>query len=210
MSTYLPLFPLNLVAFPSEKLNLHIFEPRYRQLIQECIAEQKTFGIPVFIRENVQDLGTEMRVVELVKKYADGRMDIRTEGLRVFRINTFYNPAPGKLYAAGKVEFFETDAHSDWLTKKKAIELIDQLYAILGLENTLEYEKDPFSFQVAHKIGLSLEQEYQLLAMLDESQRIEFLIEHLEKSIPIIKEVERTKQLIRMNGHFKNLNPLNF
>ena len=210
MSTYLPLFPLNLIAFPTERLNLHIFEPRYRQLIQECIAEQKTFGIPAFIRDSVQNLGTEMRIVELTNQYADGKMDIKTEGLRVFRINTFDNPAPGKLYSAGKVDFFETDTHSDWLMKNKAVELIDQLYAILGLENPLEYTKEPFSFQVAHKIGLSLEQEYQLLEILDESQRLEFLIEHLEKSIPIIEEVERTKQLVRMNGHFKNLNPLNF
>lgn len=210
MSTYLPLFPLNLVAFPTEKLNLHIFEPRYRQLIKECIAEGKTFGIPAFINNNLQELGTEMRVVELAKQYPDGRMDIKTEGLRVFRINTFENPATGKLYAAGKVEFFETDTHTDYILKNKAITLIDQLYAILGLENPLEYDKEPFSFQVAHKIGLSLEQEYQLLAMLDENLRVEFIIEHLERSIPIIAEVERTKQLVRMNGHFKNLNPLNF
>ena len=210
MSTYLPLFPLNLVVFPTEKLNLHIFEPRYRQLIQECMAEEKTFGIPTFIKESVQNLGTEMRIVELSKQYADGRMDIKTEGLRVFKINTFDNPVPGKLYSGGKVEFFETDTQSDWLLKSKVVELIDQLYAILGLENPLEYAKNPFSFQVAHKIGLSLEQEYQLLEMIDESQRLEFLVEHLEKSIPIIEEVERTKQLVRMNGHFKNLNPLNF
>lgn len=210
MTTYLPLFPLNLVAFPSEKLNLHIFEPRYRQLIQECIAEEKTFGIPAFIKENIQNLGTEMRIVELCNQYADGRMDIKTEGLRVFRIQTFDNPAPSKLYSGGKVEFFETDIHSDWLLKNKVVELIDQLYAILNLENSIEYTKEPLSFQIAHKVGLSLEQEYQLLEILDESQRLEFLVGHLEKSIPIIEEVERTKQLIRMNGHFKNLNPLNF
>lgn len=210
MNTYLPLFPLNLVVFPTEKLNLHIFEPRYRQLIRECLEQDKTFGIPSFIRDTVQNLGTEMKITELTRQYADGRMDIKTEGLRVFRINTFDNPAAGKLYAAGKVELFETDTHSDWLMKDKAIELIDQLYAILGLVPNFEYHQEPFSFQVAHKIGLSLEQEYQLLEMLDENQRIEFLIEHLEKSIPIIKEIERTKQLIRMNGHFKNLNPLNF
>lgn len=210
MSSYLPLFPLNLVVFPTEKLNLHIFEPRYRQLIQECIREDKTFGIPTFMRESVQNLGTEMQIVELSRRYPDGRMDIKTEGLRVFRINTFDNPVPGKLYSGGKVEFFETDTQSDWLLKNKVTELTDQLYAILGLNNPLDYTKEPLSFQIAHKIGLSLEQEYQILEMLDESQRLEFLIEHLQKSIPIIEEVERTKRLVRMNGHFKNLDPLNF
>jgi len=210
MSTYLPLFPLNLVAFPTERLNLHIFEPRYRQLIRECLAEGKTFGIPAYIKDSLRSLGTEMRVVELSNQYADGRMDIKTEGLRVFKLNTFDNPAPGKLYSGGKVEFFENNFLSDWLLRNKLTELIDQLYAVLGLENPLDYTKEPLSFQVAHKIGLSLEQEYQLLGMFEESQRLEFLVEHLEKTIPIIEEIERTKHLVRMNGHFKNLNPLNF
>ncbi len=99
---YLSLFPLNLVAFPDEKLNLHVFEPRYRQLISECIEEDRTFGIPVFIGNQVEKCGTEMRVTTLSRRYDDGRMDIETVGVAVFRLLSFENPAPGKLYSGEK------------------------------------------------------------------------------------------------------------
>jgi hypothetical protein len=207
---YLPLFPLNLVAFPTEKLNLHIFEPRYRQLIRECLDEEKTFGIPSFLKDKIQMLGTEMRVVELSKQYPDGRMDIKTEGLRVFQVISVQNPVPNKLYAGGEVRFLENDFEADWLSRTKTIELIDKLYEVLHLQPPFNYAQEPLSFHVAHKIGLSLEQEFQLLGITDEIERLKFLIEHLEKTIPIIEEVERTKEKVRMNGHFKNLNPLQF
>jgi hypothetical protein len=68
----------------------------------------------------------------------------------------------------------------------------------------------PYSYQIAHKIGLSVEEEYSLLKMPTENERQAFLIQHLERIIPMLQDVERTKDRIRMNGHFKNLDPLNF
>jgi hypothetical protein len=210
MNIFLPFFPLNLVAFPTEKLNLHIFEPRYRQLIRECIDENKTFGIPAYLNNKVKPIGTEMKVLELSNLYPDGRMDIKTEGIRAFRALSFKNPIPEKMYSGGEIEFLENDFESDWMTRTKTIEMIDKLYEILNIGHPFDYSKEPLSFQVAHKIGFSLDQEYQLLEILDEIQRLEFIIEHLEKTLPVVEEVERTKQLVKMNGHFKNLNPLQF
>lgn len=89
MESFLPFFPLNLVAYPTENLNLHIFEPRYRQLINECLNEQKTFGIPAFINNKLPGYGTEMQIISLSKNYEDGRMDIKTKGLKVFRMLNF-------------------------------------------------------------------------------------------------------------------------
>jgi len=210
MSTRLPFFPLNLVAFPTEKLNLHIFEPRYRQLIRECIDEKKTFGIPAYLNNKVKAIGTEMKVLELSNLYPDGRMDIKTEGIRAFRVLSFQNPIPDKLYSGGEIEFLDNEFESDWLTKTKTIELIDKLYEVLNIPPPFNYATEPLSFQVAHKIGFSLDQEYQLLEISDEIPRLEFIIEHLTNTIPVIEEVERTKHLVRLNGHFKNMNPLKF
>jgi Lon protease-like protein len=210
MQGYLPLFPLQLVAYPLEDLNLHIFEMRYRQLINECLDNNTTFGIPTFIDGRLPGFGTEIRVKHLAKLYEDGRMDINTQGIRVFRILDFDNPAPNKLYAGGEVEFFEPPKPKPDINYL-LLEKIKYLYELLDAE--IPFDPDapqPYSYQVAHKIGLSIEQEYELLKMPTEAERQAFLMKHLDKTIPMMEEMERTRDRIRMNGHFKNLDPLNF
>jgi hypothetical protein len=206
----LPLFPLNLVVFPQEELNLHIFEPRYKQLVNDCINQKSTFGIPVFLENKIQEIGVEVQITALVNRYPDGRMDIKTRGERIFRLKSFFNPMLGKMHAGGEVEFLESEEDSDMLQRLLFIEAVSQLYEILNVKAELKSDVPFLSYQYAHKVGLSLKQEYELLTLLTESERIEYLTEHLRKSIPIVREMERTKQVIRMNGHFKNLDPLKF
>jgi Lon protease-like protein len=214
---FLPLFPLSLVVYPGEDLNLHIFEPRYQQLINECLDEEKTFGIPAYIGNKLPGYGTEVHITTLHKRYEDGRMDLKTKGLRTFRIATFENPAPGKLYAGGEVQWVEAaetegvrsaadDARFALLTDR-----LGRLYDLLQIETDYNTTKsDGFAYRIAHKVGLSIEQEYELLTINTESERQQFLIQHLDKVIPVVAEMERTKDRIRMNGHFKNLDPLSF
>ena len=80
MTNLIPIFPLPLVAYPDEKLNLHIFEPRYKQLIKECEAQQKPFGIIPIINQKPSEFGTLMALTEITKVYDDGKMDIKTKG----------------------------------------------------------------------------------------------------------------------------------
>jgi Lon protease-like protein len=209
MEEYLPLFPLNLVVFPGEELNLHIFEPRYRQLINDCIDQRKSFGIPAFIDNKLPGYGTRVNVPTLHQRYDDGRMDVRTEGLSVFRLVSFENPAPGKLHAGGRVIDVATDAGYSPLASQLTERLI-QLYELLEIEADYDAALPRLSYRVAHKIGLSVEQEYTLLTLADETERQQFLLWHLDKVIPVVTDMERTKERIRMNGHFKNLDPLNF
>ncbi|MCS6821953.1 MAG: LON peptidase substrate-binding domain-containing protein [Microscillaceae bacterium] len=209
----LPFFPLNLVPFPTERLNLHIFETRYKQLIKECLREKKTFGILPFINNSIATIGTEMQLVQIYREYLDGRMDIETRGIRRFKIISFENPLAGKLYAGGSVEFLEDEnlSHADlWLTEQ-LISLVKELYQILQVSIAINAEQATFlSYQLAHRVGLSIEQEYELLGLPTEIERQMYLVEHLKHAIPIVKEIERTKSLIRMNGHFKRFDPLNF
>ncbi|TDB69131.1 LON peptidase substrate-binding domain-containing protein [Arundinibacter roseus] len=209
MSAFLPLFPLNLVVFPGEKLNLHIFEDRYRQLISECLETGKSFGIPIYLDNKLTELGTEVKVVALHKRYDDGRMDISSQGIRVFKIDSFVNPVSDKLYAGGEVSFLTEDTDVQ-LPSPRLLELLQTLHTLLDTPVEYDKTKAPFSFQVAHKVGLSLSDEYRLLALPKESLRQMYLVEHLQKIIPVVSEVERTKARIRMNGHFKNLDPLDF
>ncbi|HNJ28652.1 MAG TPA: LON peptidase substrate-binding domain-containing protein, partial [Ferruginibacter sp.] len=85
MTNFIPIFPLGIVVYPGEQLNLHIFEPRYRQLISECQAGGKPFGIPSVINDRICEMGTLVRIREISEVYEDGKMDIKTEGLQVFR-----------------------------------------------------------------------------------------------------------------------------
>lgn len=210
MQKYLPLFPLNLVVYPMEALNLHIFEPRYRTLINECLDNGTTFGIPAFINGKLLGFGTEVKVTALSKKYEDGRMDIKTEGIRVFRILDFQNPMALKPYAGGLLEMLPMPEIRP-LVMVGLVERVKTLYRFIDEENTFDVNKpQPYSYQIAHKIGLTLEEEYQLLKMPTEAERQGYLIQNLERIISTLQEIERTKERISMNGHFKNLDPLNF
>ncbi len=209
MENYLPLFPLNLVAFPGEELNLHIFEDRYKQLINECLTLKTPFGIPSYVQNKIE-YGTEVSIKKLVKEYEDGRMDITTLATRVFKVDTFHNQVEGKLYAGGKVFFLKNLYDDDYSTRFEMITLIKELYETINIVKTVEVAEDITTFDIGHKIGLSLEDEYQLIQIEKESERQAFVIKHLKKTIPVLKEVERTKEIIRMNGHFKRFDPLDF
>jgi uncharacterized protein len=208
MTDYIPLFPLKLVVFPGEYLNLHIFEPRYRQLINDVKDNQKVFGIGVFI-DKLMAFGSEVELIEIAKVYDDGRMDIKTQGKRVFEILSFDNPMDKKLYAGGNVLFYDNDPRVSEAQFKEFTFYLKELFRLMN--HNVKLNQMVFnSFTYAHKIGLKIEEEYDLLLMEKESDRISYLIKHLMKIIPVMREIELAKKRIQMNGHFKNLDPLNF
>src|SRR6059058_1873737 len=105
MTNFIPIFPLGLVVYPGEHLNLHIFEPRYKQLIKECEAEKKPFGIPSIIDNQLQDFGTVVKITEITTVHDNGEMDIKTEGDKVFRVLEVIKEIPEKLYSGAIVNY---------------------------------------------------------------------------------------------------------
>jgi hypothetical protein len=208
MDNYLPLFPLNLVAFPNEALNLHIFEPRYKQLIKDILESKKTFGIPSYINTKME-YGTEMEIVKVEQAYDDGTLDLMTVGKRIFKIVEFINPLPDKLYAGGKVSFLENLDVSNSLMKAEMLQRVKELYLAMNIAD-VDLPDELTSFDIAHKIGLSQEEEYEMIKLSSEIERQQFIIDHLKLAVPMIQNLEKTKVKIQMNGHFKNLDPLNF
>ncbi len=207
MSIRLPLFPLSIVSFPGEPVNLHIFEPRYKQLINECWAEQKTFGLPPFIDNRVMDYGTEMKILEISKRYPDGEMDIKTLGLRTFKLVNFHKTVPDKLYSIGEVVFHKDEENIDPNIQKELKIKMTKLFGHLGIKKEL---KDVQSFAIAHYIGLSLIEQYNLLTISSEQDRQVLILRHLEKIIPVIIRAQKIREQIKMNGHFKNFPKLDF
>lgn len=206
---FLPFFPLKLVAFPGEQLNLHVFEPRYKQLINECLSEGTSFGIPVF-NNTILNYGSEMTVVKLVKAYSGGEMDIVTRCEGAFHLTSYEETVPGKLYAGGIVTPIQNLQDRDEDKWQELKRLAKELIVILNMESELDVDLITNSFQLAHKLGLSLEQEYDMLQMPSEAQREDYMINHLERAIPLVSEMENAKERIRMNGHFQHHDPLNF
>lgn len=209
MEIEIPLFPLNLVAFPGEQLNLHIFEPRYKQLLRDCLDLQMSFGIPSYVLNKI-DFGTEVEVLEVVKMYDDGRADISVQATQVFRVLDFTNPWNGREYAGGLVEYVPMDFKEDMELKLRMIDLCHELFSWLQMEDRVPLDEDSSVFSVAHKVGLKLEEEYELLKLPSEVDRQHYIINHLKNILPALERAERAKERIRLNGHFKHLDPLKF
>ncbi|RYY98627.1 MAG: peptidase S16 [Chitinophagaceae bacterium] len=210
MTNFIPIFPLNLVVYPGEQLNLHIFEPRYKQLIAECHAQGRSFGIPTVLNDRMQDFGTVVRVTELSKVYESGEMDIRTEGERVFRILEVIQEVPDKLYSGAIVNYPHTHEAGIPDLLRRLVASIRELHRILKVSKDFKKEDDALrAFDIAHHVGLSIDEEYELLHLFDERQRLEYLKRHLARVLPLVSELENLKEKIKLNGHFKNLKGFN-
>lgn len=211
MTNFIPIFPLSIVVYPGESLNLHIFEPRYRQLVRECIDAKKPFGIPSVINNGVAELGTLVEVVSLVKEYEDGKMDITTKGLQVFRILEVVKEIPDKLYSGAIVTYPGNQLALLPLRMKKLMAGIRELHKLLNVDKDFKKPDELLSsYDVAHHTGLSLEEEYELLTLLQEDQRLEYIKRHLKKVVPVLSQMEGLKEKIKLNGHFKDLKGFNF
>lgn len=207
----LPLFPLPIVVYPGEILNLHIFEPRYKELISECLENKSTFGIPTYLNDHIPGVGTEVDIIELVKKYENGEMDITVKGKSIFKLINFYKKAPNKLYSSGDVENLHISFDSNSTIKKDVLTKLQDLFRFAGLEKQVNFNPEQHvSYLIAHTIGLSLEQEYELLSINDEQKRLEYISGHLTRILPVVSEFEHMKEKIKMNGHFKNFPEIDF
>lgn len=211
MTNFIPIFPLGIVVYPGEDLNLHIFEPRYKQLIKECFDNKKPFGIPAVIDNRLQEKGTLVNVKEISKQYDNGEMDIKTKGERVFRMLEVIKEVPDKLYSGAIVNYPDNKEQGDIELMRKVMNGIRELHKLLNV--TKEFKKpdeELNSYEVAHHVGLTLQEEYELLGLMEERQRQEYLKRHLTKVLPLVAEMEGLKEKIKQNGHFKNLSGFQF
>jgi len=205
----LPMFPLQSIFFPGETVPLHIFEERYKQLIRDCRDEAITFGIPVYIHDSIL-FGTEVQLVEIVNTYESGEMDITCVARQVFKVISFENQMEGKLYAGGDVEFLDNVHDVEASVKIELLGLLEALYNLMSVPFTPMAVDKFHSHVLVHKMGLSFDQEYELLQIPKESERLKFIKNHLVTTIAVLEEVNRTKQTIKLNGDFKNFDPLDF
>jgi hypothetical protein len=139
-------------------------------------------------------------------------MDIRTQGLRVFRVLEMIKSVPDKLFSGAIVNYPDNiEGPGKRQLMLKVIAAIRELHRLLNITKDFHKpDEELASYDIAHHAGLSLEQEYELLNLLREEQRQEYLKRHLGKVLPVIAEMETLKEKVKLNGHFKNLSSFKF
>jgi len=208
MADILPAFPLSLVAFPGEELNLHIFEPRYKQLMHECEKNGITFTVVPYFEGKKAEYAAEMKLLEISKIYPDGKMDIKTKGIGLCRIIDFFDRHPNKLYPGIEMERLRWDDTADIVLTLDILDQVAVLYETMSVDNVKIQSPGEFrTYQIAHKVGFNVDQELEFLTLQSERDRQIYMIDHLKKIIPVVEEMEVLKQRAAMNGHFKNVIP---
>ncbi|GAA3915203.1 peptidase S16 [Chitinophaga oryziterrae] len=206
MTNFIPIFPLGVVVYPEEQLNLHIFEPRYKQLIADCIKENKPFGIPAVIEKKVVEYGTLVEVVSIQKEYENGELDVVTRGTRVFRVLEIIQGIPDKLYTGAIVSYPDNQFRTNERLQAQVLQALRELHHLLQVNKGFKKPDAELSaYDLAHHAGLSLDEEYEVLHLFQELQRLEYLKRHLMKVLPLMAEMERLKDRVKLNGHFRNL-----
>jgi hypothetical protein len=210
MTNFIPIFPLSLVVYPGEVLPLHIFEPRYKQLIQECFEAKKPFGIPAVVNNHMQEMGTLVEITEIVQTYENGEMDIKTRGLKIFRVLETIKTVPDKLYGGAIVNYPPNILQAQGPDlMDKVLTGIRELHRLLNISKDFKKpDADLLSYDIGHHAGMALDEEYELLGLMQEIQRQEFIKRHLQKVLPMLMEMEHLKEKVKLNGHFRNLSPL--
>lgn len=211
MTNFIPIFPLGIVVYPGENVNLHIFEPRYKQLVKEASENKKSFGIPAVIDNRLQERGTLVSVTEVSKVYDNGEMDIKTKGEKVFRMLEVIKEVPDKLYSGAIVNYPDNKEQGDIELMRRVMNGIRELHKLLNVSKDFKKPDEELkTYEVAHHVGLTLQEEYELLGLYEELQRQEYLKRHLTKVLPLVAEMEGLKEKIKQNGHFKNLSGFQF
>ena len=204
MEEMIPLFPLPVVLFPGSALPLHIFERKYKLLINRSLRKGSEFGV-IFTEENrMADVGCTARVDRVLRRYDDGKMDIVVRGGRRYRLREVDRRR--EAYFVGSVEFIEPE--QDPLDPALAQETVDLHNDLIHLVYKSEEHQvsrgkvtEGLSFLLAQKAGMSLLKRQQLLELPTENERLRVLRDYLIDVLPKLKEVEEIKRVVQGDGY---------
>ncbi len=200
MAALIPLFPLDVVLFPGTPLPLHIFEPRYKEMIGECLAQQRTFGVVRAVEQGLAEVGCTAEIVTVVKEYPDGRLDLVTEGRRRFEV---VRVDEERSFLRAEVLMIDDEPGAPPAEDtSRAVQLHSELLAIAGAKQDLS-AADPslLSFYLAGSLPLDLDFKQKLLGLRSEPERLTLLISYFETIIPNIHRAARAREKAGGNGH---------
>ncbi len=196
----LPLFPLEVVLLPGIPLPLHIFEPRYKEMIGECLANDAPFGVVRALDEGIAEVGCTAEIITVTKEYPDGRMDLIAEGRKRFEVLEL-NQERSFLRAEVLLVPDEPNAAAQE-EKVRAIQLHLEILSLAGAVQDLSAaDQNQLSFYLAGSLPLDLDFKQKLLAMRSEGERIQAVAGYLEGILPKLRRVAQTREKAGGNGH---------
>ncbi len=195
------LFPLELVLLPTERVPLHIFEPRYRELIGECVEQGRPFGLVFADDDGVRDVGTLATVVEVVDRFPDGRLNVVVEGGERFRLIQL---TEGRSFHTADVEaLLDADDEAPTALVDRAVTLFERLLGLTGAEAEVPGTDGPLplSYALAGRFELSAELKLELLRETSEAARLTRVCEILEGAAAELEHRRAVSERAQGNGH---------
>ena len=183
MDALLPLFPLDVVLFPGTALPLHIFEPRYKEMIGECLAQHRTFGVVRAVEQGLAEIGCTAEIITVVKEYPDGRLDLVTEGRKRFELLRVNQE---RSFLQAEVLMIDDEPGTPpQADAARAIQLHSELLAIAGARQDLSRRRPHVAvFHLAGSVPLDLDFKQKLLALRSEPERLTLFIRYLRNHHP--------------------------
>jgi Lon protease-like protein len=196
----LPLFPLEVVLLPGTPLPLHIFEPRYKEMIRECLANDEPFGVVRAMEEGIADVGCTAEIITVTKEYPDGRLDLIAEGRKRFEVLELNKER--SFLRAEVLLVPDEPGGAEQEETARAIQLHLEILSLAGAVQDLSAaDQNQLSFYLAGSLPLDLDFKQKLLGMRSEVQRIQEVSTYLEGILPKLRRVARTRQKAGGNGH---------
>jgi Lon protease-like protein len=192
VSSLLPIFPLELVLLPGVPLPLHIFEPRYKEMIAECLEQKKPFGVVRASSDGVADIGCTAEIMSVTKKYDDGRMDILTRGVERFEV---LEVNQDRSFLQAEIALVEDELDKPpTLMVTQAVRLHAEIAKLAGAEPSGPDEHaGNLSFLLAGSLPLDLDFKQSLLATLSETKRLEAVVKYLEAVLPGLRRAAKAR-----------------
>jgi ATP-dependent Lon protease len=194
------LFPLELVLLPNERVPLHIFEDRYKDLIGECLAETTDFGLILEDDDGLREIGTRTSVVELIDTFDDGRMNVLVEGRSRFRVIEL---TEGRPFRTAEVEAVEDDGELPLdADVERTIAVFRRLVTVAEADEIDEPSAGSpvLSFELAARVDFGPELKQELLELRSEGRRLRRLAELLEQAAEALVREREVRQRAAGNG----------
>jgi ATP-dependent Lon protease len=193
------LFPLGIVLLPTERIPLHIFEPRYRELIGECLESDREFGLVLADDDGLREIGTRAAVTNVLERFEDGRLNVVVEGRERFRL---LGLTQGRSFQTGEVETVvdEPGAPSPDAVER-AVGLLRRLGEIAGADvDDLAVATEMPSFELAARVDFEPPLKQQLLELRSEADRLDRLSQLLEGAAKTLELQQAGKRIAQTNG----------
>lgn len=189
----IPIFPLNIFPLPGEMVPLHIFEPRYRQLLDDAEKKDISFGIFYNHTDNTSKFGSLVKLESIIKRFPGGELDIIVKCIDLFFLNTLQRTHRDKLYPGGEVELWNVD-----LTINVNQNLLREFESYLKLLLITRKEEVTSMFHIANELNLDHQDRLKFVAS-DTEKKEAFLLSRLRYQTQLILEAEKSKDVFHLN-----------